>query len=374
MFKQIKSCFAQTPVNTGRQRELDIAKGWVIILMAFSHGLEILGWFFDPQIQDGFFWHGFDMLIKGTAPVFIFCMGISLCYSRKQSAGELFRRGIRTAGIVVLLEFFRTVVPCFVEWLIFRDLESIGYINQVFCVDILQFATMAILAIALMKKLRLNSVAMLTVAVICSVIGQLLQGVTTGSVPGDYAAGFLWNTHYAAYFPFLNWLIVPVIGYVFGQFWLRLQDKKTFFKWVTPISFGISILYYASMALVGEWYYFSGGNYCGIGILDVLFMFVIFFAILGACYYTNQWTHSVSNVFVSMGARVNSVYCIHWVIYAFLYVILVCVLGEDQYLPLWTVVPAAVLVLIAADFLSRLYKKYLKKKKVDSSFSKQTKS
>ena len=62
MFKRIKGCFDNTAVNTGRQRELDIAKGFAIILMSFSHGIEILGWFFDPQRTDGFFWDGFDML------------------------------------------------------------------------------------------------------------------------------------------------------------------------------------------------------------------------------------------------------------------------------------------------------------------------
>ena len=361
MFKRIKECFDNTAVNTGRQRELDIAKGFAIILMSFSHGIEILGWFFDPQRTDGFFWDGFDMLIKGVAPVFILCMGISLCYSRNQSASALFRRALRMAGIVVLLELFRTVIPCLVEWLIFRDWESIDYIDQVFCVDILQFTTMAMLAIALLKKLKVGPVAMLAIASACSVVGQLLQGVSTGSVAGDFAAGFLWHTTDIAYFPFLSWFIVPVIGYVFGQVWLRLADKATFFQWVTPISLGITALYYASMLIVGKWYYFSGEDYCGIGLADVLFMFVIFFAVLGGCYYLNRWIPCIARALASMGGRVNSVYCIHWVIYAFLYVALACVLDEERYLPLWTVVPTAVLVLAAADLLSRLYKKSRKK-------------
>jgi hypothetical protein len=322
-----------------------------------------LGWFFDPQLSGGFFWGDFDMLIKGMAPVFIFCMGMTLCYSKRQKANEVLRRALNMAGIVGLLELSRTIVPCSIEWLIFRDFESINYAYQFLCVDILQFVTLTLLAIAGLKKLKLGTVAMLVIAAVCSVIGQLLQGVSTGSVIGDMVAGFLWSTYDAAYFPFLNWFIVPVVGYSFGKLWLYLKDKDTFFKWVTPISCGITAIYYISMVLVGEWYYFSNGRYSGIGILDVLFMFVNFLAVAGGCYYLNKWVPRFSHVFESMGARVNSVYCIHWTIYAFLYLTLLCVMGEN-YLPLWTVIPVAALVVIVSDILSWVYKKHTIKRAI----------
>ena len=136
MINRIINCFDKNPVNTERQRELDIAKGFIIIFMALSHAIEILGWFFAPQMSDGFFWHGFDMIIKGSAPVFMVCMGISLCYSKRQSAKDTFRRALNTAGIVVLLEISRTAIPCFIEWLIFRDPESMVYATEIVCVDI----------------------------------------------------------------------------------------------------------------------------------------------------------------------------------------------------------------------------------------------
>ena len=77
MFKQIRNCFGKDPVNTGRQHELDVAKGFIIIFMALSHAIEILGWFFDPALSDGFFWHGFDMVMQHSR-------------SEKSSRGERF--------------------------------------------------------------------------------------------------------------------------------------------------------------------------------------------------------------------------------------------------------------------------------------------
>ena len=155
---------------------------------------------------------------------------------------------------------------------------------------------------------------------------------------------------------------MPVLGYALGKLWIRLQDKDTFFRWITPISIGITLVYYASMVAVGEWYFLSNGDYCGIGLLDVGFMFVIFFVVVGGCYYLGKTQLRIADYFASMGVRICSIYCIHWVIYCFLYLGLVCAVGEG-YVPLWTVPPVAAAVFFASDLLSRLYKGYVRKKR-----------
>ena len=356
MFQKLKNCFGKDPVNTGRQRELDIARGIALVFMTFSHSIEILGWFFDPNASSTPSWADVDAVIKAVAPVFIFCMGISLCYSRKKTPRDLTRRAIFMVGIVFLLEIARTAIPTFIEWLVFRDFQSIRYAYQFLCVDIMQFATLTLLTIALLKKLNCRPAYMLAVAVVFSIAGQLLQGVSTGSVIGDYAVGYLWHSHSTAYFPLLNWFILPVIGYALGYLWLRLEDKETFFRLITPIGAIFTIVYFVAMAIIGEWYYFSGGDYCGIGIIDVLVMFVVFLTILGVSHYIGRFFTKIGNVLESMGMRVNSVYCIHWTIYAFLYLALRCFVGEN-YVPMWLVIPVGALVLLLANIISYIYKK-----------------
>lgn len=356
MIEKIKKCFSKDPVNLGPQRELYIAKGIFIILMSFSHCIEILGWFFDPKASAVSLWHDIDMVIKSSVIVVMACMGISLCYSSRKSATALLHRALEMLGIVALLEFSRTIIPCFIEWLIFHDFGSIRYAYQFLSVDILQFATLMFLLIALFKKIKLKPTTMILIASAFSVIGQLLRGVTTGSFYGDIAVGFLWHSYDAAYFPLLNWFIAPVIGYALGYAWLRLKDKETFFKLVTPISWVISIIYFVSMDLSGQWYYLSSGDFCGMGLLDILIMFTVFIAISGTSYFLIKWMPRVSCWLESMGVRINSIYCIHWVIYSFLYLILTCVVG-DNFIPTWAVTPTAVLVLFAANTMSSLYKK-----------------
>ena len=359
MINKIKNCFAKDPVNLGRQSELDVAKGIAIIFMVFCHSFEILCDFFNPEISTDFAYGILDVVLGGSfaAPVFMFCMGISFCYSRKNSPGDMVRRALNVAVVALLLEIARTAIPGFLEWLIFRDPECIEYVYLFFEADILQFAALAMLVIALFKKLNLKPCVMVIIAVLCSVAGQLLQWVSTGSGVVDVFTGFIWHSHDYSYFPLLNWLIFPVCGYVFGGVWQRLQDKETFFRWVTPISWVISIAYFIPMAFIGE-YYLSGGDYYGLGIGDAVFAFIICFAMIGLGYYIAKWGGCVSNWLGSLGTRVTSVYCIHWTIYCFLGLALICVLGD--YISQWTIIPASILVLVASDLLSRLYVKFKK--------------
>ena len=360
MLSQIKSCFVKAPINLGRQKELDIAKGIAIIFMVLCHGFEIMSCFFDPEISSDAAYFVLDVVLGGSfaAPVFIFCMGISFAYSRKSSAKDMFRRAVKTAGIVLLFEIARTALPGVLQWVISGDPECIEYVDIFFSVDVLQFVVMAMLVIALFKKLNIKPIVMVMIAAILSVIGQLLQGVTTGSYIGDIAVGFLWHSREYAYFPLLNWLIFPVCGYAFSDLWQRLGDKERFFRLITPVSFIISAAYFASMIFLGE-YYLSGYEYYGLGILDAVFALIICFAMIGLGYYLEKWGGRVAHWLSAMGNRVTSIYCIHWTIYCFLYVFLFCFL--DNYIPQWVMLTTGVLVLIVSDLLSRLYIKLKKK-------------
>ena len=360
MISKIRNCFEKEPVNLGRQNELDIAKGIAVIFMVLCHGFEIMSWFFDPEISTGVAYFILDVVLGGSfaAPVFIFCMGISFAYSRKSGAGDMLRRALRTAGVVLLFEIARTVLPGLLQWVISADPECIEYVDIFFSVDILQFVIMAMIVIALFKKLKLKPFVMVIIAAACSVIGQLLQGVTTGSYIGDIVVGFLWNSREYAYFPLLNWLIFPVCGYAFSSIWQRLRDKDEFFRLLTPISWIISVAYFVSMIFLGE-YYLSGYEYYGLGILDAVFALIVCVAMIGLGYYLNKWGGSVARWLRSMGERVTSIYCIQWTIYYFLYVFLFCFF--DGYVPQWVMLISGVLVLIVSDVLSRLYIKLKKK-------------
>ena len=148
MTTAIKGCFSTEKKNLSRQPEIDIAKGFSILFMVFCHVFETLVYYFDPE-QSIAFSEGFlDNILGGSlsAPVFMFFMGISLCYSKRAGAGDLLMRALKMMGAIVILELCRTGVPGLIEWLLYQDPESLEYtVCMLFCADIMQFAVLAFL-------------------------------------------------------------------------------------------------------------------------------------------------------------------------------------------------------------------------------------
>ena len=80
-------------MNKKRQLEIDIAKGLAIFFMFLVHCYENYG--ADSIQHQGFFSH-LVFFLGGplAAPVFMFCMGVGMVYTRKQSSKEFLKRGL----------------------------------------------------------------------------------------------------------------------------------------------------------------------------------------------------------------------------------------------------------------------------------------
>ena len=88
-------------VNTGRQKELDIAKALAIIFMIFCHVI-IFASFSNLSISPGFEMILNQMVANIAAPVFMFCMGIGIVFSRHNQYNILIKRGVE----LLLLGYF----------------------------------------------------------------------------------------------------------------------------------------------------------------------------------------------------------------------------------------------------------------------------
>ena len=99
--------FSKDEVNTGRQIELDIAKGFAILFMIWVHTAETFsaGTGLGYEIVDNFLGGPF------AAPVFMVCMGIGMRYGRKTDVKDFVKRGIELLVIGLILNIFRYVLP-----------------------------------------------------------------------------------------------------------------------------------------------------------------------------------------------------------------------------------------------------------------------
>lgn len=348
--------FSDEIVNSGRQPELDLAKAVLIFCLALVHCIIEC----TPKEQLA---HGvpflFDSVIGGPlgAPMFMFAMGFGMVYTRRRAPGDYARRGVRIGITGYALNICRFLFPFLAGYLLTGDLEK--YIAplpyRVFCNDMLQFAAIAMAVIALFVRLRLSNAAMLLISLGMSVLGTYLSGLDAGSPAGNIFLGYLIGTEDPAGmvfsdFPLLNWLIVPVSGYVFGAVLLHVKNKDLFYGILSTACVLICVIYFPP-AIRGGWGMFGEGQNCYYHIVttDVLVSIAAAIGILGI--YHALAGHLPKTVLcraTEISRNINTVYCIHWVFVMWITNVVLYILRGTQELP----VPVTLLLGTGISFVS----------------------
>ena len=304
--------FSDNEVNTGRQVELDIAKGFAILFMIWVHTAETFssGTSVGYEIVENFLGGPF------AAPVFMVCMGIGMRYGRKTSAKDFAKRGIDLLMIGLVLNVFRYVLPLLIGYALSGETLFLNTFTFLFGVDILEFAGLAFLFFALAKKLKWNDLTLLIIAAAASVAGALLKWTATGNMYIDQFTGYIWGNEDAqTYFPFLNWIIFPVFGYLFAKLFRHLADKKAFYQKVSTVC-GVVGLGYLVLAYGFKFpfsMYGETGYYYFLGPIDTIAVLMLVVGIFGFDYFMLP----LQNTFFvkalrDMSKNINTVYCIQW--------------------------------------------------------------
>lgn len=233
--------FSKDTVNTTRQPELDILKGIAIILMIVEHCFLYLVNYADYPV----FAFASDYLCQLlNASVFMIAMGITVLYSRKSTADSLAKRGLLILFFGQFLSLLRSGFPNIIGYFL---TQSDYYLNNMACVvsgDIMQFAGLAFLLMALLKKCKLSGTQIFLTGVALNIVGCLLSGLNTGSYFVDQLLGFFYPTDTESYFPLFNWFIFPAFGMMLGEAYLHIKDKVAFFKRVFAICLPVSAAYF----------------------------------------------------------------------------------------------------------------------------------
>lgn len=231
------SIFTDLEKNKGRQHEFDLVKAFTIVLMIWTHTFESISTCFEPSIS------AFNAYYRGAifgASTFMFCMGMGMVYTRSSSPKDYFKRGIKLLFAGILLSIFREILPEYITYLLNGDISVIYPSVTCLGVDILQFAGLAFLLMALLRKIGLRYRYILIVSALMSIGAWFLEGVQTGNYAFDQALGFLWGTDTESYFPLMNWFIYVAAGCWFGKLYRHLDNKAAFQKICFPIGLVIT--------------------------------------------------------------------------------------------------------------------------------------
>lgn len=220
---------SKAETNTGRQLELDVAKAFAVIFMitvhVFDHMTDLQGTVL-PKIVE-------FLGCSPAAGVFMFAMGVGMVYTKHDSLKEFAVRGIKLMLMGYVLNFFRETLLIIIGniFSIENSYEGESLFSTLMTVDILQFAGMAFLITAFLKKLSAKPWQIFIVAIILHAVGNLCVGhFDNSSEYIQYPLGVLLFTNKETAFPAFQWYIYPAVGICFGKLLKHVTDKDIFYR------------------------------------------------------------------------------------------------------------------------------------------------
>ena len=306
--------FSSQRINTGRQPEVDLLKAFSIIMMIVTHVIDEL--YIGYEVHTPFMVIN-DILAQSIGAMgFMICMGIGVVYSRAASPDSYIRRGISLLMTGQLLNIVRYTLPGAITFMMTGEESVRDHCMLTFSSDILQFAGLFFLCMALFKHLKLKSGHIFAISVAGNIIGMFLTlKLNTGFYGVDQFIGLFFFTETESYFPFFHWLIYPAFGMVLGDILQHVKDKKRFYGYCLVPGMLVWALYYYIGIFVEQdvlKFYNEWQSMAYVNIADALLQLICNFAMLCLFYFLS--VPAVPNVMKGAGfisKNINRFYCVH---------------------------------------------------------------
>ncbi len=295
-----------------------------------------------------------------AAVIFMFCMGIGIVYSRHSQWDVMIKRGVKLYLLGILVNVFEFFIPHFVAGALLGKADAFPIHGGllIFCVDILAFAGLAFILMGILKKFELSNKKLIIIAVAMSLIGTFLRGTDFGvPVLNLFFGNFIGTKGGFTAFPLFNWFIFPIVGSVWGYYFIRAKDKNTFFKF-WPILLIVALIYFlVSSSMWGgvasediHLYYF-------LNTLDALFCIINAHAMIGLCYWIAKYLlDTIIKAFTILSTNINMIYIVQW-LFVPLTIIFVSYLAKDLVLNDLLTSLIAIFMIILSAAIAVEYKK-----------------
>ena len=353
--------FSKEEVNTGRQPELDFYKALCIIGMIFSHVfLDLVAYAEEPGAAASFQ----DYLVSLVgASGFMVCMGIGMRYSKHQGTAMYTMRGAVLLTVGQLLNLLRNAAPNLIAYWITGKQFFIANALLVIQADILTFAGLTFLLMALFKKFRLKGGTVFAAGLVMNVLSAFLYYHVSppSSFLASQFAGFFVITDAESYFPLFCYFIFVAFGHLVGTLYPRIRDKDGLSARILLIGAPVCAAYYALRILVpipGLPNITTNLQYVmqpGPDVLAACLLSLVFIALL---YRILKLMHGkLPKVLAHFSLHINAYYCISYLMILPLQTILIAALGRLPDSMLFAAI-YTVVVLVACYVIIELNEKY----------------
>lgn len=305
--------------QNNRLLSIDLARGLAVFFMIAVHTLEV---FATEEVKHSLF--GQIIAFLGgppAAPVFMMLMGFSFIYSKKTELKPRLLRGFNIFLSGYVLNILRGFIPFKISTYFEMDiiksfpLEKLNGYTILTIVDILQFAGISLMIMALIQEFKINKYVILFSAFIISMLSPFLWGLNL-NIPvidqilelfwGDQPIGFSFIENKIA-FPVFPWLAFPLLGMFLGETMKNSTNQSSTFKYFGIIGMlvliiGIGISYFDFEYHFNDYYHSRQGAMlfmCGFVvfwlyfnqlILDKIPMNILFELLF-------KWSNGVTNIY-----------------------------------------------------------------------------
>lgn len=226
-------------VNVGRQRELDLVKGFLMIMIVFIHSFQTIAG--AEAAESAVHKMMFALFMPTGACLYLFTMGFGSAFTRHSQPRDMVKNGVRLLvyqglsnlcyGAVMTISFgIRNGITGEVAGS--RELYSANLYSMLTFVNIFFISGMCYLVLALYRKLNVK----LSGYVISAVIVGLVSPFTKLLVSDNQALNWILDMTFGGkgetsfcFFPYLSYVF---LGYVFGKVLRRVpeNEKGNFYK------------------------------------------------------------------------------------------------------------------------------------------------
>ena len=310
--------------NGGRLFEVDSVKFFAIIFMVCVHVYEQFGnWDFYGDMPGTWYRNTLEFLGGPlAAPVFMFCMGIGMIYTRHSAPVDFVKRGIKLLLTGYALNFVRQTLPMLIGMLIGvkTDYSLIGGLLNV---DILPFAGMVFITVGILKKFSVPVSGICVIAVLIQAAGIWETKLRIASVGLATALGLLLPSGQHVAFPLTLWLVYPAFGMLFGEYLKKTEDKDKLYRRMMTAAAALFAAYTVALLYVHYdirmFYALYDLTYYHQTILSTLWIMPLIMIELGAChFFLRKLEETKGGSFIRhCSINLNMIYIIQWILIAY---------------------------------------------------------
>lgn len=353
-------------INTGRQNEMDVVKGFLMIIIVLVHSFQTIA---DSNAANS---NVYKIIFAAAMPtaacLFLFVMGFGSVYSRKSSPKELVKSGVMLLfyqalsnacyGACLAVAFaIRSVICGDAEQC--RELYDANMYSMLTFINIFFISGMCYFVLALFKRIKVPVWGYAAAAVIVALLAPFLGKITSGNVALNWILDATFGGKGETSFCFFPYISFVLMGYVFAKVIRRVNvdDKRGFYRITGAAGLIILVIWLVVVILkhpsVDESFNYMNNKYRIPGLAKVLSGCGAIIASFALAYFISPILKKckfIYNKLISYSNNISKLYAVHIGVY----MIILAATGFKGY-GIGACFAWSLAVLIITDLLVALY-------------------